>query len=184
MFFDGGANNPQKYNGIGTSAEITYDFGPVMLTSITRLRVHPRLLRAATSTAAIRAARASSSSRRTSQDGLDYLHQYTQEIHLATDTTGPWFWQVGGFWFDTDYQDQTYPFFVPPTFVRQTNTSYALFGQSSYKLTDALKLTGGVRWTSDVKGMTANGRLHRADHRRRCGSPATISAGTSAPITR
>jgi len=66
---------------------------------------------------------------------------------------------VGAFWFDTDYQDQTNPFFVPPTFVRQTNVSYALFGQSSYQITDALKVTAGVRWTSDTKGMTANGPL-------------------------
>ncbi len=91
------------------------------------------------------------------QDGLDYLHQWTQELHLASNSQSPWFWQVGAFWFDTDYQDRTNPFFIPPTLVRQTNTSYALFGQTSYQVTDRLKLTGGIRWTSDVKGMTASG---------------------------
>jgi len=43
--------------------------------------------------------------------------------------------------------------------VRQSNVSEAVFGQASYKLTDAFSLTGGVRWTSDVKGMTAAGPL-------------------------
>ncbi len=47
---------------------------------------------------------------------------------------------------------------MPPTSVRQGNTSFALFGQASYKLDD-LTFTGGVRWTSDVKSMTANGPL-------------------------
>jgi len=158
VWFDAGANNPQKYNGIGTSAEITYDFGPMVLTSITGYEYTHGYSRGdidggnPTGPGLI-------FFQSESQDGLDYLHQWTQEIHLASATGGPWFWQVGGFWFDTDYQDTTYPYFVGPTSVRQTNVSYALFGQSSYQLTDALKVTGGVRWTSDTKGMTADGPL-------------------------
>ncbi len=158
VYFDAGANNPQKYNGIGTNAEITYDFGPVTLTSITGYEYTHGYSRGdidggnPTGPGFI-------PFQSDTQDGLDYLHQYTQEIHLASDAGGPWFWQVGGFWFDTDYQNRTYPFFVPSTWVRQTNVSYAVFGQSSYQLTDALKLTGGLRWTSDTKGMTAAGPL-------------------------
>jgi outer membrane receptor protein involved in Fe transport len=93
------------------------------------------------------------------QDGLDFLHQFTQEVHIASNVDSPLFWQVGAFYFSTKYEDQTNPFFVPPTFVRQSNTSLALFGQVSYQLTDALKLTGGIRWTDDVKALTANGPL-------------------------
>jgi iron complex outermembrane receptor protein len=165
VFFDAGGNNPQKYNGIGTSGEISYDFGPVVLTSITGYEythgysrgdidggygaaflptMGPGVIPFPSDT----------------QDGLDYLHQYTQEIHLASAAGGAWFWQVGGFWFDTDYADSTYtaPGAAPPAAtVRQTNVSYALFGQSSYQFTDALKVTAGVRWTSDTKGLSANG---------------------------
>lgn len=156
VFFDAGANNPQKYNGIGTSAEIAYDFGPVTLTSISGYEYTHGFSRGDID-GGNPAGPGFIPFQSDTQDGLDYLHQWTQEIHLASDSTSPLFWQVGAFWFDTDYQNQTNPFFVPPTFVRQTNISYALFGQTSYQFTDALKVTGGVRWTSDIKGMTAHG---------------------------
>jgi iron complex outermembrane receptor protein len=158
VFFDGGANNPQKYNGIGTSLEVTYDFGPAVLTSISGYEYTHGFSRGD-----IDGGNPGGPGfipfQSDTQDGLDYLHQWTQELHLASATGGALFWQVGAFWFDTDYQDQTNPFFVPPTFVRQTNVSYALFGQSSYQLDNGLKITAGVRWTSDTKGMTASGPL-------------------------
>ncbi|GAA0586141.1 TonB-dependent receptor [Rhizomicrobium electricum] len=164
VWFDEGANNPQKYNSIGTSAEISYDFGPVVLTSITGYEYTHGYSRGdidggygAVYNPPYGPGFIPFNSQ--SQDGLDYLHQYTQEIHLASATGGAWFWQVGGFWFDTDYQDTTYPYYVGPTSVRQTNISYALFGQTSYQITDKLKVTGGLRWTADTKGMTAHGAL-------------------------
>ncbi len=159
VYFDQGANNPQKYNGIGTSAEIKYDFGPVILTSISGYEYTHGFSRGDIDGGNMVTGPGFIPFPSDTQDGLDYLHQWTQEVHLASDTAGPWFWQVGAFWFDTDYQNRTNPFFVPSTWVRQTNISYALFGQTSYQLTDALKLTGGVRWTSDTKGMTAAGPL-------------------------
>jgi len=163
VFYDGGANNPQKYNAIGTNIEASYDFGPVILTSISGYEYTHGFSRGDIDGGYWNSPTDNGPGfipfDSDTQDGLDYLHQWTQELHLASAAAGPWFWQVGAFWFDTDYEDQTNPFFVPPTFVRQTNISYALFGQTSYQLTDGLKLTGGVRWTSDTKGMTAHGPL-------------------------
>ena len=158
VFFDGGANNPQKYDGLGSGLTLTYNLPFATLTSITGYETThgysrgdidggntggPGIIFFPSDT----------------QDGLDYLHQFTEEVRLASkDTSSPLFWQVGAFYFDTKYQDTTNPFFIPATHVRQSNDSYALFGQSSYKL-DAFTLTAGVRWTSDVKGLTANGPL-------------------------
>ncbi len=164
VFFDGGfdtpngPNNPQKYDTLGANAVLAYDFGNVKLTSITGYdTTHGK------SRGDIDGGNPGGPGfipfQSDTQDGLDYLHQFTQELHLASDTGGALFWQVGAFYFDTKYEDATYPFFVGPTFVRQSNTSWAVFGQASYKLTDAFTLTGGVRWTDDVKGMTANGPL-------------------------
>ncbi|MEJ0026639.1 MAG: TonB-dependent receptor [Rhizomicrobium sp.] len=163
VFFDGGFvdpknENPQKYDGIGASTDIEYDFYDMKLTSTTAYEsTHgfsrgdidggnpggPGFIPFQSDT----------------QDGLTYLHQFTQELHLATADSGPLFWQVGAFYFSTKYEDATNPFFVPTTFVRQSNTSWAVFGQSSYEITDDFKLTAGVRWTSDSKGLTANGPL-------------------------
>ena len=84
---------------------------------------------------------------------------FTQELHLASDTGSRLFWQIGGFFFDTSYNDATNPFFVPTTNVHQSNQSWAAFGQASYAFTDAFTLKAGVRYTTDTKGMYANGPL-------------------------
>ncbi|HEX4272177.1 MAG TPA: TonB-dependent receptor [Rhizomicrobium sp.] len=164
VFFDGGYynqndENPQKYDGLGAGLTMNYNFSNMVLTSITGYETThgysrgdidggntggPGLIFFPSDT----------------QDGLDYLRQFTQEIHLASDyKDSPIFWQVGAFYFDTKYQDTTNPFFIDPTHVRQSNDSFALFGQTSYKLTSDFTLTGGVRWTTDVKAMTADGPL-------------------------
>jgi iron complex outermembrane receptor protein len=163
--FDGGANNPAAYNGLGSGLTLTWNVVPgVKLTSITGYEtthgysrgdidggfgasflpfMGPGFIPFPSDT----------------KDGLDYLHQFTQELHLASDdATSSLNWQVGAFYFSHDFQDTTDPGFVAPTSVRQGNTSVALFGQASYKL-DAFTVTGGVRWTSDVKSLTANGPL-------------------------
>lgn len=160
VWFDQGANNPQTYSGLGTSTEITYNLGAMKFTSITGYEETHGYSRGDIDGGYVTATGTGPGFipfDSDTQDGLDYLHQFTQEFHLASNTPGRWFWQVGAFYFTTNYEDQTNPFYVPPTFVQQTNTSYALFGQTSYQITDALRLTGGVRWTSDIKGMTANG---------------------------
>ncbi len=159
VYFDGGNNNSQKYDTLGGSTEIAYDFGSMTLTSITGYETTHGYSRGDIDGGNMVTGPGFIPFPSDTQDGLDYLHQFTQELHLASDTSSPLFWQVGAFYFDTDYQDTTNPFFVPPTSVRQTNSSWALFGQASYKVTDALTLTGGVRWTDDTKGMTANGPL-------------------------
>jgi outer membrane receptor protein involved in Fe transport len=159
VFFDGGANNPQVYDGIGGGLTLTWRFpeSQMALTSITGYETThgysrgdidggnpggPGVIFFQSDT----------------QDGLDFLHQFTQEIRLASTANSPFFWQVGAYYFGTEYQDTTNPFFVSPTAVRQSNTSFALFGQASYKL-DAWTFTGGLRYTTDGKGMSANGPL-------------------------
>jgi iron complex outermembrane receptor protein len=161
VFFDGGFvdpknENPQKYDGLGASTDIEYDFDNMKLTSTTAYESTHGFSRGDIDGGNVTGPGIIFFPSDT-QDGLDYLHQFTQELHLATTDTGPLFWQVGAFYFSTKYEDQTNPFFIPPTFVRQSDTSFALFGQASYQITDAFKLTAGVRWTSDVKALTANG---------------------------
>ncbi|MEI9995344.1 MAG: TonB-dependent receptor [Rhizomicrobium sp.] len=158
VYFDAGANNPQKYDGIGSNATVEYDFDGLKLTSITGYESTHGFSRGDIDGGNLTGPGLIFFPSE-SQDGLDYLHQFTQELHLASDTTSPFFWQVGGFYFSTKYQDTTTIAFGPnvSTSVRQSNVSWAAFGQASYRVTDAFTLTAGVRWTSDVKAMTASG---------------------------
>ncbi len=89
------------------------------------------------------------------------LDQWTQELRLASSGERDLQWQVGAFWFDgrdtTDFYQRAW--FLqgaarnPNNWVRlrNTNTSWAGFGQVSWKATDALTLTAGLRETEDKK---------------------------------
>jgi iron complex outermembrane recepter protein len=185
VWFDGGfvtptsQNNPQAYNTNGAGLTTAYDFDGVKLTSITGYEFTHGYSRGdidggvVTPTTTYPGTIFFDSE---SQDGLAYLHQFTEELHLASDTGSPLFWQVGALYFSTDYEDLTYTAFgagaPPPTGVHQSNVSDALFGQASYAFTDAFKVTGGVRWTSDVKFMDANIG----------GVPITTQAGQTLPV--
>ena len=80
------------------------------------------------------------------------LDQFTQEVRLASNSGGMIEWQVGGFYFDSDFDVTTVGFdFPPPATVNHTNESWAVFGQVTGQVTDLLKLTGGVRYTEDDK---------------------------------
>lgn len=160
VLFDGGDNNPQEADAVGGSIRLDFDFGNEMiLTSVSSYEtvdnrslgdidggfgaaflpeMGPGFIPFPSET----------------QDGLDDLEQITQEFRLASNASDRMFWQAGVFWFDSDFSVQTWPFFVPPTTVRHENTSWAVFGQLSYDLTDRTTLTGGVRYTDDDKDMT------------------------------
>ncbi|WP_454716375.1 TonB-dependent receptor [Caulobacter segnis] len=155
------ANNPQTYKGAGASAKIEYDFDGAKLTTITAYEnTHgyslgdidggnpggPGFIPFQSDT----------------QDGIKNLFQWTQEVRLASDTDGPLSWQVGGFYFDTKYDIRTDPFFMPATTLRQKNKAWAAFGQASYKVSDQLTLTGGLRYTDDDKDMNVVSGPNRA----------------------
>ncbi|WP_262691265.1 TonB-dependent receptor [Kordiimonas aestuarii] len=91
----------------------------------------------------------------TTEDCIDNLDQYTQEVRLSGQGTDKLFYQMGFFYFDSDFTIRTRPFFVPDSTVRHQNESWALFGQVSYDLSDATTLTVGARYTDDKKSADA-----------------------------
>ena len=153
--------NPQKYDGWGSGLTLRYNFADMVLTSISGYEETHGYSRGDIDGGNLTGPGVIFFPSE-SQDGLDYLHQFTQELHLASDyKDSPLFWQVGAYYFDTKYLDRTNHLLRPgATLVRQSNDSWALFGQSSYKLTEDFTVTGGVRWTSDVKALTAKGITH------------------------
>jgi iron complex outermembrane recepter protein len=161
VYFDEGDNNPQEYESSGANLKIDWDIGGMTLTSITAWdesdgfslgdidggfgavflpEMGPGFIPFNAQTA----------------DAAD-TNQFTQELRLASEYGDSFNWQVGAFYFDSELDVETNPFFVPATTVYHENTTWAVFGQGDYAFTDRLTLTAGVRWTDDEKDFKAPG---------------------------
>jgi outer membrane receptor protein involved in Fe transport len=157
VFYDGGAGNQQSYDTYGGSARLTLDLGAVDVISITGFETASGKSRGDIDggSGAVFLPNGSFPGPiafpSDTQDAIDDHDQFTQEIRLASETEGPFSWQAGFFYFDSDLTITTNPFFVAATTVRHENDSWALFAQGSYDLTDRINFTGGVRYTEDDK---------------------------------
>ena len=156
VFLDAGGGNRQAYRGTGGSLRVDYEADFATITSISAYESSEGSSRADVDGGFGAAFLPVSGPGfipfpSDTQDSID-LEQRTQEVRLASNGTGRLGWQVGAFFFDSDFTVLTQGFdFPPPTLVRHRNESWAVFGQASYKLTEALKLTGGARYTDDRK---------------------------------
>lgn len=170
VFYDGGSNNPQSADTWGTSAKVDIDLGGVTLTSITAVEAgsdaslgdidggfvgpHSFFNPAAPPPPPFFPDTILFPSE--TQDSVDDLEQFTQELRLASNPGGSFDWQVGFYYFDSELTVSTVgPGFPPLTTLRHDNTSWALFGQASYDLSDSFTVTGGVRYTDDERDFSA-----------------------------
>ncbi|MEH3046539.1 TonB-dependent receptor [Sphingomonas adhaesiva] len=160
---DEGGDNPQAYKMQGASAHLGIDLGVATLTSITAYEHASGYSRGDTDGGAgsdypFNGVRNGFGQ---SQGRIRDLDQWTQEVRVASNGDGAFKWQFGGIYFDsrdlTEF-DQRGVFLTtasrnPNNFVvlRNTNTSWAGFGQASYAFTDRLTLTAGARYTNDTK---------------------------------
>jgi len=97
--------------------------------------------------------------------------EFTQELRLNSDFSGPLNFTMGAFYEDGQLYDRvrfirnTAYGFLSPAIVganilndhRSTTvdiTTYSAFGQLRYKLSDQLELSGGVRWTDETREET------------------------------
>jgi outer membrane receptor protein involved in Fe transport len=156
VFYNGGGSNPQKYDGNGESVKIDYDFGGVTLTSISAYETTNGYSRGDIDGGVAGVGPGFIPFDSDTRDGIDDLDQYTQEIRLASDADGPFTWQVGGYYFHSDFLVTTDAGFNKAT-LNHKNTAWAAFGQATYQVTPQLKLTGGLRYTDDDKTMTVVG---------------------------
>lgn len=162
VFYDGGNGNNAEYEQLGLSLTSTYEFDGATLTTITsfwssegfsRGDIDGGFVERDEMGNVIRTGPGFIPFESDTQDSLD-LEQTTSEIRLASNGDGPLTWQVGGFYFDSDFDVTTVGFnFPPPVTVNHTNTAWALFGQVGYQLTDTLRATGGIRYTDDEKDL-------------------------------
>ncbi|QJU59009.1 TonB-dependent receptor [Sphingomonas sp. AP4-R1] len=162
---DEGGNNPQHYKTYGGSMKASLDLDFATLTSITAYETANGYSRGDTDggAATVNLAKDGALFYGQSQGRLRNLDQWTQEVRLASNGSGPLSWQVGGIYFDsrdnTEFDQRG--FFLntgvaarnPNNWVllHDINTSWGIFGQLKYQVTDKLTLTGGVRETRDSK---------------------------------
>jgi iron complex outermembrane receptor protein len=85
--------------------------------------------------------------------------QFTQELQL-TGTAGKLDWATGVFYYDAHDSNRGFDFLYPTfiyendAFDQQDTQNWAVFGQGTWHFTDALSVTGGVRYTDDEKEAT------------------------------
>lgn len=151
VFYDAGGGNRAEYEQVGLTLTGAYEFDGVTLTSITSYWTSEGFSRGDIDGGNLVTGPGFIPFPSDTQDSLD-LEQFTQEIRLASTTDGPLSWQIGGFYFDSDFDVTTTGFtFPPPVTVNHTNEAWALFGQVTYQLTDSLRASGGIRHTDDQK---------------------------------
>jgi iron complex outermembrane recepter protein len=91
-------------------------------------------------------------------------HQYSDEFRITSDSEKPFKWVGGLYW----YQSREYQYFSVNNTLEENLTqtdgnpqlwnedkTYAAFGQVTYSVTDAFRVTGGLRYSSNQKN--ANG---------------------------
>lgn len=159
-------------DGYGVSGQIDWDLGAAKLTSITAYRWwdwNPANDADSTSLPIITKAQQANRQR-----------QFSQEIRIASDTGGAVDYVVGAYYFwqiingkgATAYGPAAALWNIPtvPTAVGNAalngfeanstsdprTRSYALFGQADWKVSDALTLTGGLRYTHEKKDGSFN----------------------------
>jgi len=151
VFYDAGGGNNADYNQFGATLTMAYEFDFATLTSIGSYWTSEGSSRGDIDGGNLVTGPGFIPFPSDTQDSID-LEQYTQELRLASTTEGPLSWQIGAFYFESDFDVTTVGFtFPPPVTVNHTNEAWALFGQVSYQLTESLRATGGIRYTDDEK---------------------------------
>ncbi len=98
-----------------------------------------------------------------SQDNVPSLDQFTQEIRIASNGSGPLGYQVGAFFFNEKLDIESFDFGAPtdltPAAValqRQDSDALGLFASLSYTFPGGIKVQGGVRYNDDKRVLVAS----------------------------
>lgn len=83
-------------------------------------------------------------------------HGFYQSLEVLGDSNGPFTWLVGGNYVDDSASFDRLIVFSGPNLASQSvatvkTKAYAVYGEASYKLTDRLTATGGLRYSDETK---------------------------------
>ncbi|WP_250460333.1 TonB-dependent receptor [Microbulbifer litoralis] len=150
VYYDSGDNNPQEYEGAGSSLKLEWDLGDVLLTSISAYEDADGSSKGDIDGGVVGDGPGPILFDAVTEDRAD-VSQLTQEVRLASNTAAPLQWQLGGFYFDSELDVTSIDGYYGATTVTHGNTAWAVFGQTSYDFTDRLTTTVGLRYTYDEK---------------------------------
>ncbi len=148
--YDAG-NNFQKYDSSGASLKLDFDLNDMTFTSITAHEQADGNGRGDIDGGTEAGPGPSTVGNAVTEDQLKDLKQFTQEFRLANDSNSQLEWQVGAFYFDSSFGVTSIDGFFGKTSVYHDNQSWAIFGQSTYNLSEQWDVTGGIRYTHDKK---------------------------------
>lgn len=164
---NGADNNPQEYENYGATLKLEFGLEDMNLTSITAIEnaegsslgdidggvslFEPADINGDGTTELTYPGNIAFGA--VTQDNLDDLEQFTQEFRLASDTSEALSWQVGAFYYESSFNVTSIDGFFGATTVFHDNTTWAVFGQTSYDVNEKLNLTGGLRYTKDDKSL-------------------------------
>ncbi len=156
----------QKVEETGASLRMNYDFGGPVLTSITGYE-HVKVLSHGDIDGGFGAVFAPPSGPgiipfpSESADGMPYHAQWSEELRLAGKHDALSY-TVGAFYFFEDVKIDSFDFNTLAggaqdgfALQHQKTTSWALFGNADYKLTDQWTVGGGLRYSNDSKDFLA-----------------------------
>lgn len=148
--YDAG-NNFQRYDNTGVSLKLDFELDGMTFTSITAREQADGNGRGDIDGGTEAGPGPSTVGNAVTEDQLKGLRQLTQEFRLASDTDTALEWQLGAFYFDSSFGVTSIDGFFGRTAVFHDNESWAVFGQSTYNLSDRWDITGGIRYTRDEK---------------------------------
>lgn len=151
VYYNQGDNNFQKYQGDGLSLKLDIDFDGATLTSITAYETAEGKGKGDIDGGVAGQLPGFIPFDAVTEDRLENLTQFSQEIRLASTGTEGYDWQFGAYYFDSSFGVTSIDGFFGATTVFHENYTWAIFGQSSYDITDKLTVTGGIRYTYDEK---------------------------------
>ena len=160
VYYDGGRNNFQKQNTQSQSLQVAYDFGGVTLTGVVGAYQGESLgngdIDGGVATYVVPGKPYTTPYSVESGTDSSDLEQNTYELRLSSNGDNRLNWQVGAFYWTEDFNlvSNSYNGTGNPTPTKQTDIvqksdSWSLFGQGNYQLTEALKVTAGLRYTED-----------------------------------
>ncbi len=151
--------NFQRLRNYNVGGTVEYDFGPVTLTSVTSYW-NGNLASRGDIDGQV-AANVPFSAQ--SQDDVPNLDQFTQEVRIASNGDQALSYQAGVFFFDERIRIGSFNFNTPTDTApnvsvtqRQKSTAFGAFGSLTYKLSDQLALTGGIRYNKDKRDFSVN----------------------------